>query len=45
MDRVSIKKHAKKSIEGKIFNLLAIYIVIFAASAAISAVLNPALPG
>lgn len=41
MDRVSMKEHAKKQIEGKIFTLLAIYIIVFAASSIISFVLGP----
>lgn len=41
MDRVSMKEHAKKQIEGKIFTLLAIYIIIFAASSIISFALGP----
>lgn len=41
MDRVSMKEHAKKQIEGKIFTLLAIYIIIFAASLTISFVAGP----
>lgn len=41
MDRVSMKEHAKKQIEGKIFTLLAIYIIIMAASMVISFVLGP----
>lgn len=41
MDRVSIKKHAKEQIQGKIFSLLAIYLVIIAASWIISLVLGP----
>ncbi len=36
MDRVSMKEHAKKQIEGKIFTLLAIAIIIMAASLVIS---------
>lgn len=41
MDRVSMKEHAKKQLEGKIFTLLAIYIIIFAASTIVSFVLGP----
>ncbi len=41
MDRVSMKEHAKKQIEGKIFTLLAIYIIVFAVSSIISFVLGP----
>lgn len=36
MDRVSMKEHAKKQIEGKIFTLLAISIIIMAASLVIN---------
>ena len=38
MDRISIKQRAKKQIEGKIFQLLAIYLVVIAASWIISLV-------
>ena len=41
MDRISIKEHAKEQIKGKIFQLLAIYLVIGAASMVISLVFGP----
>ena len=40
MDRVSMKEHAKEQIKGKIFTLLAIYIIIAAANMVISFVLG-----
>lgn len=41
MDRASMKEHAKEQIKGKIFTLLAIYIIIFAVNMVISTVLGP----
>ncbi len=41
MDRVSMKIHAKKQIEGKIFMLLAISIIIYAAMSVIGLILGP----
>ena len=41
MDRISIKQHAKEQIKGKIFSLLAIYLVIIAASWVIDLILGP----
>lgn len=41
MDRVAIKQRAKKQIEGKIFTLLAMYIIVSAALGLVSAILSP----
>lgn len=41
MDRVSMKTHAKEQIKGKIFTLLAIYIIIALATGIIAFVLSP----
>ncbi len=44
MDRVSMKNHARKQIEGKIFMLLAISIIIYAFVSVISMVAGPFAP-
>ncbi len=44
MDRVSMKEHAKERIEGKIFMLFAVTIIVAAASSAIGMILGPVAP-
>lgn len=44
MDRVSMKEHAKERIEGKIFMLFAIIIIVTAATSAVSMILGPVAP-
>lgn len=44
MDRVSMKEHAKEQIEGKIFMLFAVTIIVTAATSAIGMILGPVAP-
>ena len=44
MDRVSMKEHAKEQIEGKIFMLFAITLIMSAATSAIGMILGPVAP-